>query len=67
MHKVLENHRTAVRNVRSDFKLAVDKLEKENKISEDDRKSTNEELEKMTHSETQKIEAIAAKYPIVQS
>jgi ribosome recycling factor len=35
MHKVLENHRTAVRNIRRDIKEAVEKLEKEKKISED--------------------------------
>src|SRR6202048_4198384 len=36
LHRVLENHRTAVRNVRRDVKEAVDKLEKEKKISQDD-------------------------------
>jgi ribosome recycling factor len=60
MHKVLENHRTAVRNIRRDIKEAIEKLEKEKKISEDDRKRTIEELEKVTHSETKKIEDIAA-------
>ncbi len=59
MHKVLENHRTAVRNIRRDIKEAVEKLEKEKKISEDDRKRTIEELEKVTHSETKKIEDLA--------
>jgi len=60
MHKVLENHRTAVRNVRRDVKEAVEKLEKEKKVSEDDRKRSVEELEKLTHSETKKIEDMAA-------
>jgi ribosome recycling factor len=32
LHKVLENHRTAVRNVRRDLKEAIEKLEKEKKI-----------------------------------
>ncbi len=36
LHKVLENHRTAVRNIRRDIKEAVEKLEKEKKISEDE-------------------------------
>jgi ribosome recycling factor len=31
LHKVLENHRTAVRNVRRDIKEAIDKLEKDKK------------------------------------
>ncbi|MGB8654248.1 MAG: ribosome recycling factor [Candidatus Acidiferrales bacterium] len=60
MHKVLENHRTAVRNIRRDVKEAVEKLEKEKKISEDERKRSLDELEKMTHSETKKIEDLAA-------
>ncbi len=60
MHKVLENHRTAVRNVRRDMKEAIEKLEKEKKVSEDDRKRSVEELEKVTHSETKKIEDMAA-------
>ncbi len=60
LHKVLENHRTAVRNIRRDIKEAVEKLEKEKKISEDDRKRTLEELEKVTHSETKKLEDLSA-------
>jgi ribosome recycling factor len=60
IHKVLENHRTAVRNVRRDIKEAVEKLEKEKKISEDDKKRTLDELEKVTHQETKKIEDLSA-------
>jgi ribosome recycling factor len=56
LHKVLENHRTAVRNIRRDIKEAVEKLEKEKKISEDEKKRTVDELDKITHSETKKIE-----------
>jgi ribosome recycling factor len=33
LHKILENHRTALRNVRRDLKEAVEKLEKDKKIS----------------------------------
>jgi ribosome recycling factor len=60
IHKVLENHRTAVRNIRRDLKEAVEKLEKEKKISEDDKKRSLDELEKLTHSETRKIEDLSA-------
>jgi len=60
IHKVLENHRTAVRNIRRDVKEAVEKLEKEKKISEDDKKRTLDELEKVTHQETKKIEDLSA-------
>ncbi|HEY6443169.1 MAG TPA: ribosome recycling factor [Candidatus Acidoferrales bacterium] len=56
IHKVLENHRTAVRNIRRDVKEAVEKLEKDKKISEDEKKRSLDELEKLTHSETKKIE-----------
>lgn len=60
LHKILENHRTAVRNIRRDIKDHVEKLEKEKKISEDERKRCVEELEKLTHSETKKIEDLSA-------
>ena len=60
LHKVLENHRTAVRNIRRDIKEAVEKLEMEKKISEDEKKRTVDELEKITHSETKKIEDLSA-------
>ena len=60
IHKVLENHRTAVRNIRRDIKEAVERLEKEKKISEDDKKRSLDELEKITHSETKKIEDLSA-------
>ncbi|MGA8072611.1 MAG: ribosome recycling factor [Candidatus Acidiferrales bacterium] len=60
IHKVLENHRTAVRNIRRDIKEAVEKLEKEKKISEDEKKRSLDELEKVTHQETKKIEDLSA-------
>jgi ribosome recycling factor len=60
IHKVLENHRTAVRNIRRDIKEAIEKLEKDKKISEDDKKRSLDELEKLTHSETKKIEDLSA-------
>jgi len=60
MHKMLENHRTAVRNIRRDIKEAIDKLEKDKKISQDEQKRALEDLEKISHSETKKIEDLAA-------
>jgi ribosome recycling factor len=60
IHKVLEEHRTAVRNIRRDIKESVEKLEKEKKISEDEKKRSLDELEKLTHSETKKIEDLSA-------
>jgi ribosome recycling factor len=60
IHRALENHRTAVRNIRRDIKEAIDKLEKDKKISQDEQKRSLDELEKLSHSETQKIEALSA-------
>ena len=60
LHKALENHRTAVRNIRRDVKEAIEKLEKEKKISEDERKRSLDELEKLTHAETKKLEDLSA-------
>jgi ribosome recycling factor len=60
VHKVLENHRTAVRNIRRDIKEAIDKLEKDKKISQDEQKRALEELEKVSQAETKKIEDLGA-------
>ena len=60
MHKVLENHRTAVRNIRRDVKETIDKLEKEKKISQDEQKRALDEMEKISHAETKKIEDLSA-------
>jgi ribosome recycling factor len=60
IHKVLENHRTAVRNVRRDIKEAIDKLEKDKKISQDEQKRSLDELEKVSQAETKKIEDLSA-------
>jgi ribosome recycling factor len=60
LHKVLENHRTAVRNIRRDLKEAIEKLEKDKKISEDEKKRALDELEKLSHTETKKIEDLSA-------
>src|ERR1700681_2639540 len=56
LHKVLENHRTALRNVRRDLKESIEKLEKDKKISEDEKKRSLEELDKVSQTETRKIE-----------
>ena len=60
IHKALENHRTAVRNIRRDIKEAIDKLEKDKKISQDEHKRSLDELDKLSHSETKKIEDLSA-------
>ncbi len=60
IHKALENHRTAIRNIRRDLKEAIDKLEKDKKISQDEQKRALEELDKLSHSETKKVEDLCA-------
>ena len=60
LHKTLENHRTAVRNIRRDIKEAIDKLEKDKKISQDEYKRSLDELDKLSQSETKKIEDLSA-------
>jgi len=45
-----------VRNIRRDIKEAIDKLEKDKKISQDEQKRSLDELEKVSHAETKKIE-----------
>jgi ribosome recycling factor len=56
LSKVLEEHRTAVRNVRRDGNDALKKLAKDKKISEDDEKRAMEEVQKMTDGEIRKME-----------
>jgi ribosome recycling factor len=60
IHKALENHRTAIRNIRRDVKEAIDKLEKEKKISQDEQKRALEELDKLSQAETRKVEDLCA-------
>jgi len=60
IHKALENHRTAIRNIRRDVKEAIDKLEKEKKISQDEQKRALDELDKLSQAETKKVEDLSA-------
>jgi ribosome recycling factor len=61
INKVLEEHRTAVRNVRRDGNDALKKLAKEKKISEDDEKRALEEIQKMTDGEIRRMEELSQK------
>lgn len=56
LHKVLENHRTAVRNIRRDGNEELKKLLKDKKISEDDERRALEEIQKMTDDFAAKLE-----------
>ena len=48
LHKVLEGHRTAVRNIRRDINDSFKKLLKEKKMSEDDEHKALDEAQKLT-------------------
>jgi len=62
INKVLEEHRTAVRNVRRDGNEALKKLAtKDKKISEDDEKRALEEVQKMTDAEIRRMEELCQK------
>ena len=56
LHKVLEDHRTAVRNIRRDGNELIKKATKDKKISEDDEKRSLEEIQKLTDEEIKKME-----------
>lgn len=59
LHKLLEEHRTAIRNVRRDGNEALKKLSKEKKISEDEEKRALEEVQKMTDDEIRRMEELS--------
>jgi ribosome recycling factor len=61
INKVLEEHRTAVRNVRRDGNEALKKLAKDKKISEDDEKRAMEEVQKITDDEIRRMEEMCRK------
>jgi len=61
LNKVLEEHRTAIRNVRRDGNDVLKKLAKEKNISEDEEKRALEEVQKMTDEEIRRMEELSRK------
>src|SRR5262244_312213 len=61
VHKVLEDHRTAVRNIRRDGNDHLKKMLKDKAISEDDEKRSLEEIQKLTDDYVHKLEEVAKK------
>jgi ribosome recycling factor len=59
LHKVLEEHRTAVRNIRRDGNDAIKKATKDKKIAEDDEKRAMDEIQKLTDDEIKKMEEMS--------
>src|SRR5204863_7879633 len=56
LHRILEEHRTAVRNIRRDGLDLVKKTQNEKKITEDEERRAIEELQKLTDDEIKKME-----------
>jgi ribosome recycling factor len=56
VHKVVENHRTAVRNIRRDANEELKRLLKDKKISEDDERRGLEAIQKLTDEYVKKLE-----------
>src|SRR6186713_1971555 len=61
VHKVLEEHRTAVRNIRRDGNEHLKKMLKDKQISEDDEKHALVEIQKITDDHIAKLEEVARK------
>jgi len=61
LNRVLEEQRTAVRNVRRDGNDALKKMTKEKAISEDDEKAALAEIQKLTDEEIRRMEELTRK------
>src|SRR6201981_2453298 len=59
LHKVLEEHRTAVRNIRRDGNDATKKALKDKKITEDEEKRALDEIQRLTDDEIKKMEEMS--------
>ena len=59
LHKVLEEHRTAIRNIRRDGNELIKKALKDKKITEDDDRRSHDELQKLTDDEIKKMEEMS--------
>ena len=55
LHKVVEQHRVAVRNIRREANEAVKRLEKAKAISEDDRRTGLAEIQRLTNDSVKDI------------
>ncbi len=60
LHKVLEDHRTAVRNIRREGNELIKKAMKDKKITEDDERRALDEIQKLTDDEIKKMEQMSA-------
>jgi ribosome recycling factor len=56
LNKVLEEHRTAIRNIRRDGNELIKKAMKDKKISEDEERGSLEQMQKVTDDEIKKMD-----------
>lgn len=59
LNRVLEEHRTGIRNVRRDGNEAIKKAAKEKQISEDEEKRSLDEIQKLTDEEIKRMEELS--------
>jgi ribosome recycling factor len=59
LNKVLEEHKTAVRNIRRDGNDLIKKAAKDKKISEDEEKRSLEEIQKLTDEEIKRMDEMS--------
>jgi len=59
LHRVLEEHRTAIRNIRRDGNEAIKKALKDKKITEDQEKRALDEIQKLTDDEIKKMDEMS--------
>jgi ribosome recycling factor len=59
LHKALEEHRTAIRNIRRDGNELIKKALKDKKITEDEERGALEQIQKLTDDEIKKMEELA--------
>lgn len=59
LHKLLEEHRTAIRNIRRDGNDGIKKAMKDKKITEDEERRALDELQKLTDDEIKKMEELS--------
>ncbi len=59
LNRALEEHRTAIRNIRRDGNDAIKKAIKDKKITEDEEKRSLDEIQKLTDDEIKKMEEMS--------
>ena len=59
LHKALEDHRTAIRNIRRDGNDLIKKALKDKKITEDEERKSHDEIQKLTDDEIKKMEEMS--------